>query len=92
MSRILLNIFAVLNKLASWSKFKIPGVPILVTHIIKLLVTAPSAPITTGITDTLLQLHIFFLYFHFFKVLVVVDLLSFVFGNSGIKRTYKRTN
>ena len=41
------------------SKFKIPGVSILVTHIIKFLVTAPSAPITIGTTDTLLQFHIF---------------------------------
>ena len=62
MSRILLKIFAVPNKQACWSKFKIPGVPILVTHIIKFLVTAPSAPITTGRTDTLSQLRIFFVF------------------------------
>ena len=62
MSRILLKTFAVPNKQPSWNKFKIPRVPILVTHIIKLLVTAPSAPITTVITDTLLQLHIFFVF------------------------------
>ena len=53
MSRILLKIFAVPNKQPLWSKFKIPSVPILVTHIIKFLVTAPSAPITIGTTDTL---------------------------------------
>ena len=35
MPRVLLKIFAVLNKQAFWSKFKITGVPILVTHIIK---------------------------------------------------------
>ena len=58
MSRILLKIFAVPNKQASWSKFKNPGVPI--------LVTAPSAPITTGITDTLSQLRIFFFVFPLF--------------------------
>ena len=44
MSRVLLKIFPVPNKQAFCSKFKIPGVPILVTHIIKFLVTAPNAP------------------------------------------------
>jgi len=52
-------IFAVPNKQAFWSKFKMPGVPILVTYVIKFLVTASSAQITIGTSDTLLQFHIF---------------------------------
>ena len=59
MSRVLLKSFDVPNKQAFWSKFKIPGVPILVTHINKFLVTAPSAPITMETTDTLIQFHMF---------------------------------
>ena len=35
------------------------SVPIVVTHIIKFLVPAPSTPNTTGPTDTLFQFHIF---------------------------------
>ena len=43
-------VLAVPNKQTLWGKFKILGVPILVTHNIKFLVTALSVPITNGAT------------------------------------------
>ena len=60
------RVFAVPNKQTLWGKFKILGVPILVTHNIKFLVTALSAPITNGTTassynllvDSLLRKHL----------------------------------
>ena len=42
------RVFAVPNKQTLWGKFKILGVPILVTHNIKFLVTALSVLITNG--------------------------------------------
>ena len=44
------RVLAVPNKQTLWGKFKILGVPILVTHNIKFLVTALSAPIINGTT------------------------------------------
>ena len=44
------RVLAVPNKQTLWGKFKILGVPFLVTHNIKFLVTALSVPITNGAT------------------------------------------
>ena len=54
-SRVLLKIFAVPNKQVFCINVMIPGVPILLTHIFRCLLTAPRTPITTGMTDTLLR-------------------------------------
>ena len=52
-SRVLLKILAVPNKQSFWSKVMIPGVPILLIHILMCLLTVPRAPITMGIRVTL---------------------------------------
>ena len=77
---------AVPDKQTLWSKFKIFGVPILVTHIMKFLVTTQVPQIQVEKQNRYAFAAPHFLYFPF-EVLVVVDLLSSVFCNSGIKRT-----
>ena len=74
---VLLRILAVPEKQAFWSNAMILGVPSMLVHILRCLLTIQRAPITMGMTETLLQFQIVIIIiiiikFHFFCYITYV--------------------